>query len=424
MSKSLLQRNARYLLTWLPVVLFICCCAFYLLLHMQAHHMQEKQLLLKQHNVWAEFVNNKRQLEKHIVGEYDIIEAEKKILNNDSELRDTSIYYADKQKSLPFEKLTGNFTWNTKNYLVTTYVSSTEISHLIIKVFIAEIVILLLLLLAIVLLNRKSARFLWKPFFISVDALQQYDIKENQSVVLQADTGTSEFDQLNKTVTGLISNSNAAWQQQKQFVENASHEIQTPLAIIRSKLELLISEPNLTERQASLLSDITDANERLSQMNRTLLLLAKIENNQFPGVEQINISLLIVQVIETYKKHYENFPRLLTNIEDNTIVPANRSLIEILVTNLVKNAIIHQSAGGRISISLIGLRLVIENPGSPSDIAPSELFDRFKKGSHNLKTTGLGLAIVKQICNLYQYAVSYDYENGLHRVTVNFNKND
>lgn len=427
MSETLSQKNTRYLFTWLPVILLICSCTFYLLLHTQAQHMQEKQLLLKQHNVWVEFVNNKSQIKKHIVGEiigeYKIAEAEKNISNNNGGPRDTSIYYTDKQKSLAFEILTGNFRWNNKNYQVTTYVSSTEISHFIIKVFITEIVVLLLLLLTIILLNRRSTRFLWKPFFTSVETLSQFDIKENQSVVLQANTGTSEFDQLNKTVLRIISNSNIAWQQQKQFVENASHEIQTPLAIIRSKLELLITEPNLTERQASLLSDITDANERLSQMHRTLLLLAKIENSQFPEVEQLNISFLIKQIIDTYKNHYENFPWLDMDIEENTTLMANRSLIEILITNLVKNAIIHRSVGGKISLSLTDLRLTIENPGSPPDIAPSELFERFKKGTNDSKTTGLGLAIVKQICNRYLYVLNYKYENGLHQVTVNFNNN-
>jgi len=420
MSKSLLQRNTRYLLTWLPVVLLVCSVAFYVLLRMQAHHMQEKQLLLKQRNVWTAFVSKGGNIEKHIPGEYDIDRPGSNSFIKLDEPRDTSIYYADKQKSLPFQILTGAFTWNNKNYQVTTYVSSTEISHLIIKVFVAEFVILILLLIAIVFLNRKSSGFLWGPFLSSVNKLQQYDIKKNQEIELSKETGTTEFDQLNKTATGLIQHSNAAYRQQKEFVENASHEIQTPLAIIRSKLELLISEPNLTERQASLLSDITDANERLSQMNRTLLLLAKIENNQFPETAAVNISTLVNGVIDTFKNHYDNFPELTTGIEENVMVSANRSLIEILVSNLIKNGVVHNIPGGKITISLSPLQLAIVNTGTPINVKPGELFDRFRKGDHDTKTTGLGLAIVSQICNLYHYSISYQYENGLHTVIVTF----
>ena len=420
MSKSLLQRNTRYLLTWLPVVLLVCSVAFYVLLRMQAHHMQEKQLLLKQRNVWAAFVSKGGNIEKHIPGEYDIDGPGSNNFIKLDEPRDTSIYYADNQQSLPFQILTGAFTWNNKNYQVTTYVSSTEISHLIIKVFIAEFIILILLLIAIIFLNRKSSGFLWSPFFLSVRKLQEYDIKKNLEIDLPAETGTTEFDQLNKTATGLIQHSNAAYRQQKEFVENASHEIQTPLAIIRSKLELLISEPNLTERQASLLSDITDANERLSQMNRTLLLLAKIENNQFPETAAVNISTLVNGVIDTFKNHYDNFPELTTGIEENVMVSANRSLIEILVSNLIKNGVVHNIPGGKITISLSPLQLAIVNTGTPVTVKPGELFDRFRKGDHDTKTTGLGLAIVSQICNLYHYSISYQYEKGLHTVIVTF----
>jgi signal transduction histidine kinase len=421
MSKPLLQRNTRYLLTWLPVVLLVCSFAFYVMLRMQGHHMQEKQLLLKQRNVWTSFISKEGSIEKHIAGEYDIDE----ISNNNNttalnEPRDTSIYYADKQKSLPFEILTSNVAWHAKTYQLTTYVSSTEISHLIIKVFLAELVILLLLLIAIVFLNRKSSGILWQPFFSSLDKLKDYDIKKNQALELPQETGTTEFNQLNRTATGLIGNSNTAYYQQKQFVENASHEIQTPLAIIRSKLELLINEPNLTEKQASLLGDITDANERLSLMNRTLLLLAKIENNQFPETEAVNISNSVEQLIETFKNHYDNFPELVSDIKNNVSLTANRALIEILLSNLITNAIVHNIPGGKMMVGLAQSGFSIENTGPPLDTTAEELFDRFKKGSHSTKTTGLGLAIVRQICTLYHYRVSYQFDNGWHRVMVTF----
>src|SRR5450432_408705 len=196
--------------------------------------------------------------------------------------------------------------------------------------------------------------------------------------------------------------------------------MQTPLAVIRSKLELLINQPNITEKSASLLADITEANERLSQMNRTLLLLAKIENNQFPETEAVNISLTVQQVIENFKNYYDSFPALVTDIKDNVIVAANRSLIEILISNLTKNAIEHNLPEGKINIVLSQSRFVIENTGTPLNINPGELFERFRKGSHKTKSTGLGLAIVKQICNLYHYPVSYQYINNLHQVMVTF----
>jgi signal transduction histidine kinase len=418
MSKPLLQRNTRYLLTWLPVVLLFCSFLFYVMLRMQAHHMQEKQLLLKQENVWKTFVANKGNIEKHIIGEYDIVEATQPVALNAS--RDTLVYYADEKKSLPFEILTGRMQWNNTSYNLTTYVSSTEISHLIIKVFITEAFILLLLLVAIVILNRKSSKLLWKPFFSTLHAANNYDIARNQPLALATHTGTTEFDELNGSMISFVNNANTAYFNQKQFVENASHEMQTPLAIIRSKLELLINQPGLTEKSASMLQDITEANDHLSQMNRNLLLLSKIENNQFPDAGPVDVSQMLRHLLNSFQEHYEYFPALTCNIEDHVVLQANRSLIEILLSNLVNNAIIHNKENGEMNVTLSSSYLLIQNTGPKPDIDPMKLFERFKKGSYQTKTTGLGLSLVKQIVLLYQYQISYQYLDGWHMIKVTF----
>jgi signal transduction histidine kinase len=194
------------------------------------------------------------------------------------------------------------------------------------------------------------------------------------------------------------------------------------LAIIRSKLELLINQPNLTEKNASLIADITEANDRLSQMNRTLLLLAKIENNQFPETEQVDVSELLKKIIEVFKGHYEDLPGFNTVIENTLVLQVNRVLIDVLISNLIKNAIEHNQPKGNINISLSKNILTIKNTGPALTVSPQDLFERFKKGSHQTKTTGLGLALVKQICNLYHFTVTYDYDEGWHRVIVIFNE--
>ena len=422
MSKRLLQRNTRFLLIWLPLVLLVCSIAFYIMLLKHTHHMQEKQLVLRQINIWNAFVAKAGNIDWHVPGEYDIIEG---VASQNAKLNaplDTAFYYADVQQMHPFKKLTGRLSFNGKNYLITTYVSSIEFYHLIIKVFITEACILALLLIAIVVLNRKSSGFLWKPFLSTVEKVNVYDVTRNQSLTLPAETGTTEFNELNKVISALIERVNTAYHNQKQFVENASHEMQTPLAIIRSKLELLINQPNLTEKNASLIADITEANDRLSQMNRTLLLLARIENNQFPETEQVDVSELLKKIIEVFKGHYEDLPGFNTVIENTLVLQVNRVLIDVLISNLIKNAIEHNQPKGNINISLSKNILTIKNTGPALTVSPQDLFERFKKGSHQTKTTGLGLALVKQICNLYHFTVTYDYDEGWHRVIVIFNE--
>lgn len=251
--------------------------------------------------------------------------------------------------------------------------------------------------------------------------MDKYDIIHNPDFNVAKETGTVEFDHLNKELHKLISRVNTAYHHQKQFAENASHEMQTPLAIIRSKLELLINQPNLTEKSAALLADITEANNRLTQMNRTLLLLSKIENNQFPDKESINVSQLLQQVVNDFQNHYEErFPSLHILLKDGVTIIASPLLIEMLFSNLVKNAVEHNLPQGAVSILLDGFTLLIKNPGLPPGVNTNELFERFKKGSYQSKSTGLGLALVKEICTLYNYKIRYDYKDGLHEIEVTF----
>ncbi len=421
MIKQLLKKNTNFLLRWLPVILLGFCVLFYFLMRYQAHHMQEKQLELKNRNVWNAFILNAGNLNRHIKGEYDIVEGTLIPINLLNEPRDTIIWYNEQQKFLPFKILTKQVNWNNKSYQISGYVSSTEVSHLIIKIFITEAIILLLLLLSIIILNRISSGLLWKPFFITMKKVNEYDINRSRTIDLADETGTTEFNNLNKTISILISNINASFDHQKQFVENASHEMQTPLAIIRSRIELLINQPALTEKVAATLGDITDANNRLTQLNRTLLLLAKIENNQFPETEDVNISLMVNDIIEMFKNLYENdFPTVTIEKGHPLIIKANPSLIEILLSNIIKNAIIHNIPEGKINVTINNLQLIVQNTGPELKGAPEEMFERFKKGSDKSKTTGLGLSIVKQICYLYGYQLTYEYNNGWHVLKIMF----
>jgi signal transduction histidine kinase len=417
---TLLQKNTRYLLTWLPVVLTVCCIIFYMVMRWQARHMQEKQLQLKQSNIWSVFLKNNGNIERYVPGEYDI---QKGTLRQEvkGSPRDTSVWLPQQGKQLPFEVLSKEFIWNDDVYTVSAYVSSTEISHLIIKVFVTEALILALLMLSILVLNTRSSRILWKPFFSTLKLVNDYDITRNQSFELPAETGTAEFNELNKVLNDLVNKGKSVYYNQKQFVENASHEMQTPLAIIRSKLELLMNQPQLTQKVASQLAEISDANQRLSRMNRTLLLLAKIENHQFPDIQEVEFSSILNETIISLRIHYDNdFPNLKVHIFEGVKLKANPSLLEILAYNLVNNAVEHNVPGGTIMIVLTPESLLIENTGLPLTQKTEELFERFKKGSHKSKSTGLGLALVRQICNLYNYSVTYTHCDGLHTIEVVF----
>jgi signal transduction histidine kinase len=421
MSKTLQQKNTRYFLIWLPFVLLIGTLLFYVLMSTHAHHMEEEQLDLKQENVWNALLANQDTLASHITGEFDL----QKGASPHSDLldiqQDTSIYYAANKERVSFKKLTRQYQLNGQTYQLTTYISSREITHLIVKVFIAELFIFILLLAAIVIINQKSSGLLWKPFYATMKRVNEYDIINNQALRLTKQTGILEFDQLNQVITQLIGNVTQAFSNQKQFVENASHELQTPLAIIRSKLDLLINSSGLTEETAHLLADITEANDRLSQMNRNLLLLTKIDNNQFPDRSTINVSDTIEKLLAYYQEHYlGDLPLIRKSIQQGIRVNADASLLEILLNNLINNAFVHNVPDGYIQIQLTSRELLIENTGHPIEGGTDQLFERFRKGREQSHTTGLGLSLVKRICHIYHFDLHYSYSENVHRLTVNF----
>jgi signal transduction histidine kinase len=423
MSKSLQQKNTRYLLTWLPLVMLLGSLFFYWMMSGHVHHMQEQQLQLKQENIWKAFQSAPKGIAFHIKGEYDIEKGTPVLKDGIDRSRDTILYYEDSKKWDAFKILTRQYRFMGDPYQLTTYISSKEITHLIIKVSIAEALIFILLLSAVVFINRKSSGLLWKPFYNTMGEVKEYDIIKNKSLILPPQTGIEEFDQLNQTIVALIEHVNRAYNNQKQFVENASHELQTPLAIIRSKVELLIDSAGLTEETAGLLTDITDANDRLSQMNKNLLLLAKIDNYQFPEQHTVPLSNLLGKLITQYQEHYEgDVPAIKTTIQPDVELQANSALIEILINNLVRNSIVHNLPGGYVDIRLAGRELTIENSGPVLEGDTERLFERFKKGREESRTTGLGLALVRQICHVYRFDLQYHHHQGVHRIRVNFGK--
>jgi signal transduction histidine kinase len=399
MSQPLQQKNTRILLTWLPLIMLAGSVFFYNLLKGHILHTQQQQLQLKQDNIWRAFIVAPNNFPTHIAGEYDILPASADTSNLSDHPRDTTILYPDRG-NVGFNILTRYRTVNGVGYLVTTYISSKEIRHLIIKVGVAEAIIFLLLLIALVILNRQTSRRLWTPFFTTMNTIRGYDIRQNKPLSLEATTGIEEFDRLNQTLLALIDHVDKAYRNQKQFTENASHELQTPLAIIRSKVELLMEGSGLNEDSAGLLQEITEANERLSQMNKNLLLLTRIENGQYPEVEPVALSGLVERLSSFFREYYENETEAITttvSIQPGVTITANPALIEILVNNLLRNAYIHNIPHGWVEVRLSNNALIILNSGPILDIDPQRLFDRFRKGRVDNRTTGLGLSLVLQI---------------------------
>jgi signal transduction histidine kinase len=207
----------------------------------------------------------------------------------------------------------------------------------------------------------------------------------------------------------------------KEYIENASHEIQTPLAIISSKMELLLQSGGMTEKQLKTVADAYDASNRLSRLNKTLILMAKIENRQFPESKPVHLA----SIVNTQLENLEDLIlsrniNLQMNLDEQMTLQMNPFLAEILLVNLIKNAVRHNIQGGDLNLELTKTAFQISNSGVPLKIDPELLFKRFYKSSSSPESLGLGLAIVQKICQMYGFRIEYNYKDGLHTILVKF----
>ena len=276
-----------------------------------------------------------------------------------------------------------------------------------------------LLLVGFIILNRHISRKLWQPFYHSLDKIRTFRLDQENRLTFEAPR-ISEFAELNQSLDRLISANINVYNQQKEFAENASHELQTPLAIIQSKLDLLMQSIDLKSDQYEIIEDAMKALSRVSRINKNLLLLTKIENSQYMEMESVNFSSLLATNIKLFVNFLENKSiRLTEEITCDVVVEGNRILIEILVNNLITNAIRYSPENGTMSIVLSPRELKIINVGQTS-LNRDRIFERFGTGSSTSPGTGLGLALVKQVSQRYGWDCQYVFENGNHVFSIEF----
>ncbi len=272
---------------------------------------------------------------------------------------------------------------------------------------------------AIVLTMRFISGRLWQPFDQTLEAIERFKL-ENDLYPSLAESDTEEFARLNTALQRLMTEIIHSYRLQKEFTENASHELQTPLAVFQSKLDLLLQQPEITERQADIIQDLYRMSNRLSRLNRNLLLLAKMENNQFSRTESVDV-ITVIKDLRTYLESLSEELVLKQNFSTTSLpIKANRSLLESMINNLVVNAVRHNKAGGEITVSLTDNRLTVSNTSDDAALDENQIFNRFYRPTEKAMGNGLGLSIVKAVCDYHGWKISYAYCDGRHEFTVIF----
>ena len=278
----------------------------------------------------------------------------------------------------------------------------------------------LYLSLALIAFSFLFSRLLLAPFRETLRRIGQFNLKSKDTVELPRTT-TKEFKALNGFIEDMTSKARQDYLSLKEFNENASHEMQTPIAVAKGKLELLMEGEGLTDRQVGLIHSAHHAIGRLSRIGQSLSLLNKIDNREFAAREKTDFSAAVHTSIVYFRELAElKGLKIESNLKDGIQVPIDNTLAEILLSNLLRNAIQHNEPEGWIKVELTASQLIVSNSGKPPQLSTNKLFERFRKGNYQGGSVGLGLAIVKKICDTNKWEVDYVFGEGRHCITVNF----
>lgn len=302
---------------------------------------------------------------------------------------------------------------------LTIRASMVEEDELLEDLLTALVALYIMLVISIALLNRFILKRVWKSFFELLDKLKNYKLGTGKDFKAP-ESHVSEFEVLARELEDLLHRSETIYASQKQFIENASHELQTPLAISLNKLELFAENNTLPDEQMMEIGKVSDTLNRLVRLNKSLLLLSKIENRQYADEEPVNFNSLITQLTDDFADLAE-FREIKIDVvrQSQLEYPMNKGLALTLVTNLLKNALVHNHVGGLVTITANHNSLRVQNTGSNNPLDDRKVFDRFYRNSDNEQSTGLGLSIVWSIANSYKLEIKYSF-TGMHTFTIVF----
>jgi len=304
-------------------------------------------------------------------------------------------------------------------YKLTIRASTVEEDELLEDLLIALVALYIMLVVSIAAINHIILRKAWKSFYEMLNGLKNFRLG-NGTTFKAPHTKISEFQNLGAELEDLLTRSEATFASQKHFIENASHELQTPLAISLNKLELFADNNNLPEEQMMEIAKISDTLNRLVRLNKSLLMLSKIENRQYADEETVNFNGLITQLAEDYLDlaEYKNIS-INVDFQSELHFSINKGLALTLVSNLLKNAIVHNHTGGNVNLIVTENTITVSNTGNSKALDGDAVFKRFYRDTTNEQSTGLGLSIVNSIIVNYRIKAAYSF-NGLHTFTITF----
>lgn len=335
---------------------------------------------------------------------------------------DTFVYSEMEMEYEPVRALRTYFrTANGRYYELTINTSTLEKEDMVEAILWSIILLYGVLLGCVLVVSHQVFSKSLRPFYYVIHWLNNFRLgKQNRPFANE--TEVDEFKILNQTILEVTRKNEELYTRQKEFVENAAHELQTPLAVCMNKLELLSENPACTEQQLQEIEGVHQTLRQIVKLNKSLLLLSRIDNKQFPETKEIGLNGLTRKIANELADIY-SYKQISLSIDEEAVLcyALNESLATTLIGNLVKNAFVHNKTGGFIRIKIASCEWEVHNSGDTDEpLDTSLLFNRFSAPGHKKESTGLGLAIVKAILSLYSIQIQYRWYAGGHSFKLMF----
>ncbi|MFL9482845.1 sensor histidine kinase [Chitinophagaceae bacterium LWZ2-11] len=324
-----------------------------------------------------------------------------------------TMYSKREKKMHNFREFSFPLKFNADYYKVTVLKPIGGLHHMQRLFFWMSLVIIFVIIVVFLFVNNLVFKKLWKPFYNSLNIFRNFNLGKDLPLDFPQ-TNIEEFVLMNESINTAASKAEQDYRLLKEFTENASHEIQTPLAIIHLKLDTLIQDEALTEDQREVIRTIYSPVKKLARLNKSLLLLTKIENKQFTTVDSINLKLLLQEKLIQFHELFEINKITVCETLSDAHIQANSELVDVLLNNLLSNAVNHNINNGKISISLSADKLVISNTSLQESLDKQRVFRRFYKADKHTANNGLGLSIIKQISEDCGITIAYEYSGNCH----------
>lgn len=320
----------------------------------------------------------------------------------------------------PYRELNFPIDIQGKPYTYSERINLVETEDHLKNIAILFFAIISILLFGLFFITKKLSLNLWKPFYKTLQQIESFEIDKTKQPDF-AETDVEEFNRLNTSIQKLIERNTVIYKSQKEFIENAAHELQTPLAVFQAKIDTLIQRSDVTQEQSEILGSLNENVSRLNRLNKNLLLLSKMENDSYSDKQTFSLTNYIQKNLNFFTEQAKAKSLIIKmDLQKDFEIKSNPVLAEVLIRNLFLNAIKHNIEGGQICIAMQENKLVFSNSGQPSPLNTDKLFKRFSKSNPSEQGTGLGLSIVKKIADINNWTVAYNYENNLHSFSILF----